>query len=76
VADDRITGVIELGTITDPIKACVQPIRCWLDARADVGPYVIRPLVDVWHGPFDDLETIDERLSSQVGASPPHRLDT
>jgi uncharacterized protein YggL (DUF469 family) len=56
--------VIEIGTITDPIEACVQPIRRWLDARADVAPYVIRPLVDVWHGPFDDLKTIDEPVLS------------
>jgi uncharacterized protein YggL (DUF469 family) len=56
--------VIEFGTITDPIEACVQPIRRWLDARADMAPCVIRPLVDVWHGPFDDLKTIDESVLS------------
>jgi hypothetical protein len=76
VAEDRITGVIEIGTITDPIEACVQPIRRWLDARADIAPYVIRPLVDVWHGPFDDLKTIDEPLPSPVAASPAHCLET
>jgi hypothetical protein len=41
-----------------------------------VTPYVIRPLVDVWHGPFDDLKTIDEPLPSPVAASPVHCLDT
>ena len=59
---NRLTGAIVLGNLADPIEARLQPNRRRLDARADMAPYVIRPLVDVWHGPFDDLETIDERL--------------
>jgi hypothetical protein len=68
--------VIEIGTIIDPIEAWVQPIRRWLDVHVDVAPCVIRPLVDVWHGPFDDLKTIDEPLSSPGAARPAHCLET
>ena len=40
----------------------MRHVRAWLDARTDVAQYVVGPLVDLWHGPFDDWETIDERL--------------
>jgi uncharacterized protein YggL (DUF469 family) len=60
--DDRLTGVIEVGTMTDPIEARLQPIRRWLEAREDIQDYVVGPLVDLWHGPFDALETIAEQL--------------
>lgn len=59
---ERFLGVIEVGRLTDPIEARLRHVRAWLDGRTDVAPYVMGPLVDLWHGPFDDLETIDERL--------------
>jgi uncharacterized protein len=59
---DRLTGVIEVGRMAHPVEARLQQVRRWLGARADVKQYVVGPLVDLWHGPFDDLETIDERL--------------
>ena len=60
---ERCSGVIAVGRRGDPIEARVRYVRAWLDARADVASYVVGPLVDSWHGPFDDLETIEERLS-------------
>jgi uncharacterized protein YggL (DUF469 family) len=60
--DDRLTGVIEVGTMTDPIEARLQPLRRWLEAREDIEAYVVGPLVDLWHGPFDALEAIAARL--------------
>lgn len=61
---NQLTGLIELGRTADPIEARLQQIRRWLDAREDVEHYVVGPLVDLWHGPFDDLDTIYERLPS------------
>jgi uncharacterized protein YggL (DUF469 family) len=60
--EDRLTGVIEVGTMTDPIEARLQPIRRWLEARADIEAYVVGALVDLWHGPFDELDAIAGRL--------------
>jgi uncharacterized protein YggL (DUF469 family) len=59
---DRLTGVIEVGRTGDPIAARLHHVRAWLGARTDVASYVVGPLVDLRHGPFDDWETIDERL--------------
>ena len=59
---DRLTGVIEVGRTGDSIAARLQHVRHWLGARTDVKQYVVGPLFDSWHGPFDDLDTIDERL--------------
>ena len=60
---ERFRGVIEVGRRGDPIEARVRHARAWLDARTDVAQYAVGPLVDLWHGPFDELDTIDERLS-------------
>jgi uncharacterized protein len=59
---DRLTGVIEVGRMADPIEARLQQVRRWLEAREDIEAYVVGPLVDLWHGPFDALEAIAERL--------------
>ena len=59
---ERFSGMIEVGRATDPIDACLRHVRDWLDARADVAQYVVGPRVDLWYGPFDDWETIAERL--------------
>jgi uncharacterized protein YggL (DUF469 family) len=60
----RFSGVIEVGRAVDPIAARVRHVRDWLDARTDVAQYAVGPPADLWHGPFDELERIDERLSS------------
>ncbi|HEX2277045.1 MAG TPA: 50S ribosome-binding protein YggL [Candidatus Tectomicrobia bacterium] len=60
--DDRLTGVIEVGTMTDPIEARLQLIRRWLEAREEIQDYAVGPLVDLWHGPFDARDAIAERL--------------
>jgi uncharacterized protein YggL (DUF469 family) len=60
---ERFRGVSEVGRRGDPIEARVRHLRDWLDVRSDVASSVVGPLVDSWHGPFDDLETIEERLS-------------
>ena len=51
-----------MGRRGDPIEARVRHVRDWLDARTDVAHYVVGPLVDLWHGPFDALETVEARL--------------
>jgi hypothetical protein len=53
---------MEVGRRGDPIEARVRHVRDWLGARTDVAQYAVGPPADLWHGPFDDLETIDERL--------------
>jgi hypothetical protein len=58
---ERFRGVIEVGRAGAPIEARVRHVRDWPGARADVAQYVVGPLVDRWHGPFDDLETIEGR---------------
>jgi uncharacterized protein YggL (DUF469 family) len=58
----QTTGVIEVGRAAAPIEARAQHVRDWLGARMDVAQDVTGRLVDLWHGPFDDLETIDARL--------------
>jgi uncharacterized protein YggL (DUF469 family) len=68
---ERFSGVIEVGRIGDPIEARVRHVRDWLDARTDVAQYVMGPLVDLWHGPFYDLDTIDERLPATAGPCRP-----
>jgi uncharacterized protein YggL (DUF469 family) len=60
--DERFHGVIEVGRRGDPIEARVRHVRAWLEARTDVAQYAVGPPVDLWHGPFDALETIDKRL--------------
>jgi uncharacterized protein YggL (DUF469 family) len=60
---DRLTGVIGVGRTGDPTEARLQHVRHWLGARADVKQYVVGPLVDLWHRPFDDWDTIEEQLS-------------
>jgi uncharacterized protein YggL (DUF469 family) len=59
---ERCSGVIEVGRRGDPIEARVRHIHDWLDARTDVAQYAVGPPADLWHGPFDELERIDERL--------------
>jgi uncharacterized protein YggL (DUF469 family) len=58
----RFGSMIEGGRSADPIEARVQHVRAWLDARADVGSYVVGPLVDTWHVVFDDWDVIEARL--------------
>jgi uncharacterized protein len=59
---DRLTGIIELGRPADPVDAHLQQVRRWLDAREDVEQYLVGQFVDLWHGPFDELDAIHERL--------------
>jgi uncharacterized protein YggL (DUF469 family) len=59
--DDRLTSVIELGTISGPIEGRPQRICRGLEARGDVEAYVVGALVDLWHGPFDELDAVVER---------------
>ena len=40
----------------------MRHVRDWMDARTDIAQYVVERLIDLWHGPFDDVDTIDERL--------------
>jgi hypothetical protein len=44
-----------------PIEVRLQLIRRRLDARGDVEAYVVGALVDLWHGPFDELDAVVER---------------
>jgi uncharacterized protein len=59
---DRLAGVIGVGRADDPIEARLQHIRRWLDAHADVEACAVGTLVDLWHGPFEEVDAIAERL--------------
>jgi uncharacterized protein YggL (DUF469 family) len=60
--EDRLEGVIELGKTCDGPQERLKEIMSWLEAREDVRNYVIGKVVDLWHGPFKEIDSIGERI--------------
>ena len=59
---DRLEGVIQLGKTCDGPEERLKKIVSWLEAREDVEKYVIGKLVDLWHGPFEETDSVGERI--------------
>lgn len=57
--DDSFDGIIQLGTISNYPEARLTAIKVWLDQRADVDHYVIGKLIDLWYGPFEEFDSIE-----------------
>ncbi len=56
--EDRLEGVIEMGKASDGPEEKLREVIGWLEAREDVERYAIGKMIDLWHGPFDELDTI------------------
>ena len=65
---DRLEGVIELGKTSDGPEARLKKVVEWLETRQDVEKYVTGKIVDLWHGSFDEIDTIGDSISSVDGA--------
>lgn len=55
--EDHLEGVIELGKTADRPAERLRNVLDWLDAWDDVEQYVTSNLIDLWHGPFDEIDT-------------------
>ena len=55
--DDTLHVVVELGRRSDDPEARFKRITEWLDARSDVRSWKASAELDLWHGPFPDIET-------------------
>jgi uncharacterized protein len=53
---DYLKGVIELGKKSGDLEERLQKILEWLANRKDVESYVIGNMLDLWHGPFNDID--------------------
>ena len=60
--DDHLEGFIELGKATDNPEEKLKKISEWLDSRLDIEKYVTGDFVDAWYGPFDELDTIGNKI--------------
>ena len=60
--DDYLEGFIELGKATYNPEEKLRKIFEWLDARPDIEKYVTGDLVDAWYGPFEELDTIGNKV--------------
>ena len=58
--EDRLEGVIELGKTSDRPEERLKEVIGWLETREDVETCVIGKIVDIWHGPFDEIYSIKE----------------
>jgi uncharacterized protein len=54
--EDCLKGVIELGKKSDGPKERLKKILEWLANRKDVESYVIGNMLDLWRGPFSDID--------------------
>ncbi len=68
---DRLEGLIELGKTSDGPEERLKKIIGWLDAREDVETYATGNMMDLWHGPVDDIDAIGDKLSRGHGAPNP-----
>jgi uncharacterized protein YggL (DUF469 family) len=60
--EDRLEGVIELGKASDRPEERLQKVLGWLAAREDVEKYASGKIIDIWHGPFDEIESIGDKI--------------
>ncbi|MGA7876040.1 MAG: 50S ribosome-binding protein YggL [Desulfoferrobacter sp.] len=58
----HLSGLIELGRPVDRPEQRLKQIVDWLDASEEVEKHVVGTIVDAWYGPFDELETIEQRI--------------
>lgn len=56
----RLEGVIELGKASDGPEEKLKKVIGWLEAREDIERYAIGTRIDLWHGAFDEMDTIEE----------------
>jgi len=55
--EDRLEGIIELGRTSDSIEEKQKKVISWLEARNDVEKYATGKILDIWNGPFDEIDT-------------------
>ncbi len=53
----QLAGVVELGRMVDDHEGRLDLATKWLDSRRDVKRYDVGDLVDLWHGPFDFMDS-------------------
>ncbi len=53
----RLEGIVELGCVSDDFEAKLDCVIKWLESRQDVERYDVGDLVDLWHGPFDFMDS-------------------
>ena len=59
---DRFSGFVELGRKADLPEERLKRISRWLDTNSEVEKYVIGEITDVWYGPFDELDSIEDKI--------------
>ncbi|QDU07716.1 50S ribosome-binding protein YggL [Gimesia aquarii] len=57
--DDSFDGIIQLGTKSNHPEERLKAIKTWLDRRPDVDHYVTGKLIDLWYGPFEESDSIE-----------------
>ena len=60
--EDHLEGFIELGHSSEQPESRLNKISKWLDERTDIEKYVTGELIDVWYGPFDELDLIGDKI--------------
>jgi uncharacterized protein len=54
--EDNLDGIIELGKTSDNPEERLKKIPEWLASRKDIESYIIGEMLDLWHGPFGDID--------------------
>ena len=60
--EDHLEGFIELGKRSDRPEERLKKVISWLEAREDVAKYMTGKMIDIWHGPFDEIDSIGDRI--------------
>ncbi len=52
--DDKVNVVVELGKMSDDPDAKLSKVTAWLESRPDIENWTAGPLLDLWHGDYED----------------------
>lgn len=60
--ENHLEGFVELGRTSDLPESRLEKISEWLKERTDVEKYISGKITDAWYGPFDELDSIGEKI--------------
>ena len=59
---DRLSGIIELGRKNDLPEEKLKKVSYWFRSNGNVANHMVGEIDDLWYEPFDDLDTIAEKI--------------
>jgi len=60
--DDEFEGFIELGRPKNNPKERLEKIVIWMKGRPDIDKFIFGQVVDVWYGPFGEMDEISKKI--------------